>query len=134
MKSSQNVRTSRGKNRLIFKNTCRNRLKSTAVKRALTSSILPRVNTCCTYSSRSAVLARSKEALSLRNQNNFLSGKIFIGYALSILNSLSSSLSSRPHHPLPVDQCGRFFINRTQKRLKGVLKCFNPVAQKVLAN
>src|SRR3989338_705481 len=82
MKASQNVRTSRGKNRLIFKNTCLNRLKSTAVKRALTSSILPRVNTCCTYSSRSAGLARSKEALSLRNQNNFLSGKIFIGYVL----------------------------------------------------
>src|SRR3989338_5583323 len=89
MKSSQKRPTSHGKNRLILENICLNRLKSTVAKRVFTSSILPLDRTCWTYNSKSALLDKSKEMLSLRNQNNLLSGTIFIW------NPLKCSISDR---------------------------------------
>ena len=62
-------------------NTCLKRSKSTVFKRTLTSSCLPLDNTCCTYSSKSALLDKSREILGFRNQNNFLFGEMFTGYS-----------------------------------------------------
>lgn len=108
MKSSQNTLTSSGRKLPTFSNTVCNWSMLSRCRSTLMSPVLPRVRVYWTYISNTEGSERSRLTPSFKNQNNLLSGMIFIYHqlfvsvhTLSYYPALSSYLPKPKVVPLP---------------------------------